>query len=134
MMSRVGGQSPDAYGLSITVNVPSATAQEPIKANYPLVWDDTAPFSAAIAPAGSGFDLIAKHTVEDALTPLGAWVTPGNSRVQQLTFTGTAPTVGGSVVSDGNGNVRGADTAGGETGTGRVLYVDTARNYAEVLV
>jgi hypothetical protein len=133
-MSRVGGQSPDAYGLSITVNVPAATSTAPVRANYPLVWDDTAPFSAALAPDGEAFDLIAKHTVEDALTPLGAWVTPGNSRVQQLTYTGTAPAVGGSVVSDGAGNVRAADTVGGETGAGRVLYVDTARSYVEVLV
>jgi hypothetical protein len=133
-MSRVGGQSPDAYGLSITVNVPAATSAAPVKYNYPLKWDDTAPFSAALCADGDVVELIAKHTVEDAITPLGAWVPGGNSRVHVLNYTGTAPAIGSAIVANGQGGVRAVDTVGGETGSGQVLYVDTSRNTVEVLV
>jgi hypothetical protein len=133
-MSRVGGQSPDAYGLSLTVNVQGATAGTPVHANYPLVWDDSAGFSAALPGDGVAFDLIAKHTVEDALTPLGCWLVTGDSRVHVLNYTGAAPVIGGSIVANGTGGVRAVDTVAGETGVGRVLYVDTARSTVEVLV
>lgn len=133
-MSRVGGQSPDAYGLSLTVNVPAATSGAPIHANYTLVWDEAGSYAAALATDGSDFNLIAKHTVEDALTPLGAWLVTGDSRVHVLDYTGADPTIGSSVVANGTGGVRAADTVGGETGVGRVLYIDTARSYVEVLV
>lgn len=134
-MARVGGQSPDSYGLSTTVNVTNATEQNAVQSSYPLTWDDTAPHSAKLSADGESVDLIAKHTVTDAITPLGAWVCgQSDSRINVLTYSGADPALGSGVVADGNGGVRSADTAGGETGKGRVLYVDPSRNQVEVLV
>lgn len=133
MPMRVGGQSPDAYGLSLTVKVSTASPTNRVESNQPLVWA-AGSYNADIAPAGAVFNLVAKHPVEDALTPLGCWLAnTGSSRVHVFSYTGAAPTVGGSVVSNGTGGVMAA--AGTETGlTNRVLYVDTARSYVEVLI
>jgi hypothetical protein len=131
-MSRVGGQSPDSYGLSLTVNVPTASATNKTNTNQPLRWT-AGPFSAVNAADGEVIQLVAKHPVEDALTPLGVWVAGGNSRVHVFDYTGTAPALGAGVVANGTGGVRAA--AGTETGnTSRVLYVDTVRKYVEVLI
>lgn len=133
MAVRVGGQSPDAYGLSLTVKVPTASATNKVNSNQPLVWAAGA-YNASIAPDGSIFNMVAKHPVEDATTPLGVWLAnTGASRIHVFSFTGAPPTVGGSVVSNGTGGVRAA--AGTETGlNNRVLYVDTVRSYVEVLI
>ncbi|USK77827.1 hypothetical protein [Peribacillus frigoritolerans] len=131
-MSRVGGQSPDSYGLSLTVNVPTASATKKTITNQPLRWAAGA-FNAINAIAGEVIQLVAKHPVEDALTPLGVWVAGGNSRVHVFTYTGTAPSLGAGIVADGTGGVKAA--LGSETGnTSRVLYVDTVRKYVEVLI
>ncbi|MGP4063084.1 hypothetical protein [Halobacillus sp. H74] len=131
-MSRIGGQSPDAYGLSLTVKVPAATETNPVHDSYPLVYDDTEPYAAAIATDGSAFDLIAKHTVKDALTPLGVWRASG--RVHKFDFSGTAPGIGTAVVANGAGGVRAEDGAAGETGVGRVQFVNAELSYVEVLL
>ncbi|USK72673.1 hypothetical protein [Peribacillus asahii] len=128
-MTRVGGQSPDSYGLSVTVTVPAATAGAPVKTNEPLKWGAGA-YEAVKAVADDVIALVAKHPVEDGLTPLGAWVAGGNSRVHVFTYSGTAPTVGGSVVADGLGGVKSTVTANST----RVLYVNTARQQVEVLI
>lgn len=128
-MTRVGGQSPDSYGLSLTVNVPSATAANKVETNQPLRWA-AGDYAAVKAAAGEAFDMVAKHPVEDALTPLGVWLASGGARVHVFRYTGTVPTVGGSVAADGLGGVTGTATANST----RVLYVDTARSYVEVLI
>lgn len=133
---RVGGQSPDAYGLSLTVKVPSASATSPVETNTPLIWASGS-YNAAVAPAGSAFDMVAKHPVEDATTPLGVWLASGGARIQVMRYSGTAPTVGGSVVADGLGGVTTAGVDGGGapiSNNTRVLYVDTVRSYCEVLI
>lgn len=131
-MARVGGQSPDAYGLSLTVKVPTASSANKTNTNQPLRWA-AGPYNAVNAAAGEVIQLVAKHPVEDALTPLGVWLAGGNGRVHVFTYTGAAPTVGAGIVADGTGGVQAA--AGTETGnTSRVLYVDTTRNYVEVLI
>lgn len=131
-MTRVGGQSPDSYGLSMTVNVPTATAANKVETNQPLRWG-AGEFAAVKAADGEVIQLVAKHPVEDALTPLGVWVAGGNSRVHVFTYTGAAPALHGGIVANGTGGVRAA--AGTETGnTSRVLYVDTARSQVEVLI
>ena len=128
-MTRVGGQSPDSYGLSVTVTVPAATKAAPVAVNQPLVWGTTAN-SAVKAAADAVFDLVAKHPVDDALTPLGCWVAGSKARVHVFAYTGTAPTVGGSIVADGLGGVKATATAN----YSRVLFVDTTRKYVEVLI
>lgn len=128
-MTRVGGQSPDSYGLSTTVIVTAATASAPVKTNQPLVWGTTA-HSAVIAAVDQAFDLVAKHPVEDALTPLGVWVCGGKSRIHVFSYTGADPVVGDSIVADGAGGVKKAATANDT----KVLFVDTARKYVEALI
>ena len=131
-MSRVGGQSPDSYGLSLTVNVPNASATNKTNTNQPLRWAG-GPYNAVNAADGDVIQLVAKHPVEDAVTPLGVWVASGNSRVHQFEYTGPAPELGAGIVANGTGGVRASD--GTEEGnTSRVLYVDTARNYVEALI
>lgn len=134
-MSRVGGQSPDSYGFSTTVLVTDASDTNPVHSSYPLMWDTTTAHGASICADGDPVQLIAKHTVQDTLTPLGAWVCgTADSRINVLIYSGADPAIGDAIVADGNGGVRAADTVGGETGTGRVLYVDPSRNKVEVLV
>lgn len=134
-MARIGGQSPDSYGLSTTVSVTNATEENPAHSGYPLVWDTSTAHGAAIAASGEAVELIAKHTVKDAMTPLGAWVSgSGDTRINVLIYSGADPVIGDSVVADGNGGVRVADTAGGESSNNRVLYVDPSRNKVEVLI
>lgn len=131
-MTRVGGQSPDDYGLSLTVNVPTASATNRVESNQPLRWA-AGPYNAVKAADGESFDLVAKHPVEDALTPLGCWLAPGKSRVHVFSYTGaTAPVVGGAVVANGTGGVR--EPGAAATTTGRVLFVDTAKSIVEVLI
>jgi hypothetical protein len=126
-MSRVGGVVPDSYGLSLTVTVPAASLANPVNTDELLVFATTGPYQAAKAPAGAGVVLKAKHPVKDALEPLGVHVY-GYSRVDKFTYSGTAPTIGASVESAGDGTVRTAAAANGSF----VLYVDTARSYVEV--
>lgn len=128
-MTRVGGQVPDSYGLSLTVTVPAASEANPVDAGDVLNFATTGPYHAALAADGGAVQLIAKHPVSDPLTPLGVWVL-GFSRVQKMTYTGTAPAIGDAVVSNGAGGVRAA--AAGTTNGTRVLFVDTARSYVEV--
>jgi hypothetical protein len=131
-MARVGGQVPDSYGLSYTVNVPTASATNPVEADDLLVWSTAGPHSAAPAAAGDPVQLIAKHPVTDPLEPLGVWVI-GFSRIQKMRFSGTAPAIGASVAADGAGGVTASvgGVAVADNGT-RVLYVDAARGYVEV--
>lgn len=127
MANRVGGQVPDSYGLSLTVTCPTASETNPIDTGDILTFATTGPYHAVPAAAGAAVQMIAKHPVKDPFTPLGVWVF-GFSRVQKVYYTGTAPTIGGSIESDGAGAVRAAATANDSF----VLYVDTARSYVEV--
>lgn len=130
-MPRAGGQSPHSYGLKVTVKVPTATASAPVSSGDQLVLSTDGAYEAAPAQAGDPIQLIAINGTEDALTPVGAFLF-GFSRVHHLAFSGTAPAIGSGVVAAGDGTVRAADTGGGETGNGFVLFVDTARSYVEV--
>lgn len=132
MAMRVGGQSPDSYGLSLSVKVPLATAVAPVTTNQPLKWGATA-YEAVAAVDGDVFTLVAKHPVEDALTPLGVWLVNEKTRVHVFTYTGTAPTIGSGVVANGTGGVKAAIGTEPDLNN-QVLYVDTVRLYVEVLI
>jgi len=126
-MPRVGGVVPDSYGLSLTVTVPTASDANPVDADDLLVFTTTGAYHARKAAAGEVVVLKAKHPVRDGLTPLGCHVY-GYSRVDAFTYTGTAPAIGSSVESAGDGTVRVAAAGNGSF----VLYVDATRNYCEV--
>ncbi|MFP3472477.1 hypothetical protein R0J90_20700, partial [Micrococcus sp. SIMBA_144] len=81
--------------------VPAASESNSVVQDTPLVFVDTVGYGAAVAGAGEAPDMIAKHPVSDPNTPLGVWVF-GYSRVNKVRYTGTAPALGGSVVSDGS--------------------------------
>jgi hypothetical protein len=126
-MPRVGGVVPDSYGLSLTVTVPTASATNAVEAGDTLRFVTTGPYHAAKTVAGEAIQLVAKHPVNDGLTPLGVYVY-GFSRVDRFEFTGAAPAIGASIESAGDGLVRAAAAANGSY----VLYVDTTRSYVEV--
>lgn len=126
-MSRIGGTLPDAYGLSISVYVPTATEAAPIRKGAPLTFAATGGYHAAPAAAGAAVQLIAKHEVSDGSTPLGVYVS-GYSRVDEVRYTGPAPVVGGSIEADGAGGYRAAAAANNSL----VLYVDAARGTVDV--
>lgn len=126
-MPRVGGHLPDDYGLSLTVLVPTASADNPVDTGDTLVFTTTGAYHAGPAPAGAAVQLIAKHPVSDPYTPLGVHAF-GFSRVSKVSFTGTAPAIGASVEADGTGAVRTAAAANGTL----VLYVDAAGGFCEV--
>ncbi|MGG1571603.1 hypothetical protein [Fictibacillus sp. NRS-1165] len=130
-MPRVNGTLPDSYGLSLSVYVSTASEANPIEQGDVLSWSATGNYTAVPAADGAEVDLVAKHPVSDPLTPLGVYVY-GFSRVERLTYSGTAPGLGTSVVANGTGGVRAA-TAGVDNGS-RVVYVDTTRSYVEVLL
>lgn len=127
-MTRVGGVTPDDYGLSLTVTVPTASADNPIRQGDTLRFAATGPYHAAPTADGEEIQLVAKHPVYDPLSPLGVHVY-GFSRVDRYRYTGTAPAIGASIVAAGKNSVR--EAAAG-TGTGYVLFVDTARGMVEV--
>lgn len=126
-MPRVGGVVPDSYGLSLTVTVPSASDANQVEAGDSLRFVTTGPYHAAKTVAGETIQLVAKHPVSDGLTPLGVYVY-GFSRVDRFKYSGTAPAIGASIESAGDGLVRAAAAANGSY----VLYVDATRNYVEV--
>lgn len=126
-MSRVGGHLPDDYGLSLTVLGATASEANPIERNTPLVFANTGAYHVIPAPAGAEPDAIAKHRVTDPYEPLGVHAF-GYSRVSKVEFSGTAPTIGGSVESDGAGAFRAAATPN----RNRVLYVNAAGGFCEV--
>lgn len=128
-MPRVGGPIPDSYGLSLSVKVPTASDANPVNAGTPLSWVATAANSAAPSAAGAVPDMVAKHPVSDAFTPLGVHVFKA-SRVAVFTYSGTAPAIGASIEANGVGGVRAAAAGNGT----RVLYVDTTRTSVEVLM
>ncbi|MGM9926027.1 MAG: hypothetical protein ACI35R_17415 [Bacillus sp. (in: firmicutes)] len=135
-MTRVGGPIPDSYGLSLTVKCPTASEANPINTGDLLSWDGTTAYGVIKTPSGQVPDARAKHNVVDPYTPLGAHVFNA-SRVEVFTYSGAAPAIGASVVSDGKGGVMamGAPAEGAPTGNGtRVLFVDTAKKVVEVLL
>jgi hypothetical protein len=127
MAFRVGGVVPDNYGLSLTVLVPTASAANPIDQGDLLRFATTGPYHATVAAAGTAVQLVAKHPVENATEPLGVYVY-GFSRVDKFVYSGTAPAIGASIESAGDGTVRTAAAANGSY----VLYVDTANSTVEV--
>jgi len=127
MAFRVGGVVPDNYGLSLTVLVPTASEANPIEQGDQLSFATTGAYHAARAAAGGVVQMRAKHTVTDGTTPLGVHVY-GFSRVDKFEYSGTAPAIGASIESAGDGTVRAAAAANGSF----VLFVDTARGFVEV--
>lgn len=127
MAFRVGGVVPDNYGLSLTVVVPTASAGNPVEQGDQLSFATTGAYHAAKAAAGAAVTLRAKHRVEDATTPLGVHVY-GYSRVDKFRYSGTAPAIGASIESAGDGTVRAAAAGNGSF----VLYVDSANGTVEV--
>jgi hypothetical protein len=125
--TRVGGVSPHQYGLQVTVLVPAATEAAPVKAGDGLKLITTAAYSAAKCEAGETVQLTAIHDVADASTPLGCQLY-GFSRIDSFPYSGTAPTIGASVESDGASKMRTAAAANGTF----VLYVDTVKQIIEV--
>jgi hypothetical protein len=127
MAFRVGGVVPDDYGLSLTVLVPTASETNPVEQGDILSFATTGPYHAAKTAAAGAVQLRAKHTVTDGTTPLGVHVY-GFSRVDKFRYSGTAPAIGASIESAGDGTVRTAAAANGSF----VLYVDTANGTVEV--
>ena len=128
-MTRIGGPIPDSYGLSLTVKVPTASEANPVETGTPLSWSNASAYSAIPTPSGSLPDMKAKHPVSDSFTPLGVHVFNA-SRVEVFPYTGAAPALGTSIVSNGAGGVMTTATANGT----RVLYVDPVRSILEVLM
>ncbi|MBA4543987.1 hypothetical protein H1164_13945 [Thermoactinomyces daqus] len=126
--TRVGGVTPHAYGLQVTVLVPSATPTQPVNEGDLLKLITTAPYSAAPCADGDPVQLKAIHGgVTDDTTPVGCHLY-GFSRVDKFKFTGAEPTIGASVVAAGNGVVKVSPENNGTF----VLFVDSSRNIVEV--
>lgn len=127
MAFRVGGVVPDDYGLSLTVIVPTASASNRIEQGDQLSFATSGAYHAARAAAGGAVQLRAKHPVEDGVTPLGVHVY-GFSRVDKFRYSGTAPAIGASIESAGDGTVRAAAAGNGSF----VLFVDATNGTVEV--
>lgn len=129
---RGGASSPDIMGTSLTVFVKDATKVAPINKGDLLLHDATAgAYGMKKAVDGDVFDAVAKHgLVEGPEEPLGVHLVMGNSRVNRMKYTGTAPTLGQSVVASGVGTVKATATANKT----RVVAVDTALQIVEVLI
>lgn len=124
--SRPGGVSPHNYGLQVTVLVPNATENAPVKAGDPLKFVSTGSYHAAPCVDGDKIHLKAINTANDGKTPVGCQLY-GFSRIDKFSYTG-AVSVGDSIVASGDGAVKAALEANGTF----VLFVDNARNIVEV--
>lgn len=129
---RGGAKSPDDMGTSLTLFVKDATVANPIKAGDLLVFDATAgAFGAKKAVDGDVIDAVSKHgLVEGPEDPCGVHLIVGKTRVNKFKYTGTAPTLGASVVASGLSTVKATATPNNT----RVMLVDTANSIVEVLI
>ena len=129
---RGGASSPDIMGTSLTVYVKDATVAAPIKKGDLLVFDATAgAHGVRKAVDGDVIDAVSKHgLVEGPEDPCGVHLVQGRSRINKMKYTGTAPTIGQSVVASGLGTVKATATANKT----RVMAVDTALQIVEVLI
>lgn len=129
---RGGATSPDDMGTSLTIYVKDATVAAPIKKGDLLVFDATAgAYGYRKAVDGDVIGAVAKHgLVSGPEEPLGAHLIVGNSRVNKMKYTGTAPTIGQSVVASGVDTVKATATANAT----KVMAVDSALGIVEVLI
>jgi hypothetical protein len=121
--------SPHDKGIALNFSFPSASKANPAVKGMPIkLLTDQA---NAVGPAGDGeavFGILTKGTTEpDTLVSAHVY---SITRVDFFQYTGTAPAIGSAVVTNGTGGVRAAGE--GETGSGIVLAVDTARTRVEV--
>lgn len=129
---RGGASSPDNMGTSLTIYVKDATVAAPISRGDLLVKDATAgAYGYRKAVDGDVIGAVAKHgLVTGPEDPLGAHIVVGNSRVNRMKYTGTAPTLGQSVVASGLGTVKATATPNKT----EVVLVDSALQIVEVLI
>lgn len=130
-----GGVLPDDYGLSLTVFVDKATMDNPVKAGTPLKLDpDGGEYAAKKCEDGDEVQLVTKHGVVDKDQPVGVYAY-GFSRNNEFEYSGDAPSVGDSVVADGDGGVKvSADGDGNGEGNGTyVALVNESNKTVEVL-
>lgn len=129
---RGGAKSPDDMGTSLTLFVKDATVIAPIKQGDLLLFDATAgAYGAKKAVDGDVFDAVAKHgNVEGPEEPCGVHIVHGRSRVNKFKYTGTAPTLGASVVASGLSTVKATATPNNT----KVMLVDTVNQIVEVLI
>lgn len=129
---RGGATSPDSMGTSLTVFVKDASVAAPINKGDLLLHDVTAgAYGMKKAVDGDVFDAVAKHgLISGPEEPLGVHLVQGNSRVNKFKYTGTAPTLGQSVVASGVNTVKATATANKT----RVVAVDSALMIVEVLI
>lgn len=135
MFFKKGGVIPDDYGLSLTVFVDKATEDKPLKAGAPLKFDpDGGEYAVKKCDDGDEIEMVAKHDVIDKDQPLGVYVY-GYSRNNEFEYSGDAPSVGDSVVADGDGKVKKSEDSdgNGEDNGSYVALVDESNKKVEVL-
>lgn len=130
--NRIGGNSPDHRGLSVTIFVKAASVASPVNKGDLFVLDATnGDYGAKRAVDGDIPLYVAKHGgVVSPDRPVGAFLIGGKQRIHQLPYTGTAPTLGASVVASGASTVKATATPNATL----VLKVDTVRQIVEVLI
>ncbi|WP_248498714.1 hypothetical protein, partial [Staphylococcus aureus] len=109
-----------------------ATKAAPINKGDLLLHDATAgAYGMKKAVDGDVFDAVSKQgLIEGPEEPCAVHLVAGNSRINKMKYTGTAPTLGQSVVASGVGTVKATATANKT----RVVAVDTALQIVEVLI
>lgn len=129
---RAGGNSPDHAGLSITVFVKAITEADPVLAGDLFIQDPThGDYGVKRCVDGDIPLFVAKHGgVVSPSVPVGVFLFGTQSRVHKLKYSGTAPTLGQSVVASGARTVKATGTANST----KVLKVDTVKQIVEVLI
>jgi hypothetical protein len=134
MATRPGGESPSEYGLTITAEAPAGTDSVTTvevgdvfklsrSTSYKLV-------AAANSDALSAEVLVQALERSVDVKPISVMVLGHYNRIQRLAYSGTTPTIGQSLQSDGARKVK-AVAFDGKT---FVCFVDTTKLEVEALI
>jgi hypothetical protein len=130
--NRIGSASPDHAGLAVTVFVKGISEASPVKKGDLFVQDPThGDYGVKRCVDGDVPMFVAKAGgIVDPLHPVGAYLIGGKSRINKMKYTGTAPTLGASIVASGADTVKATATPNATV----VLKVDTVLQVVEVLI
>ena len=130
--NRIGGNSPDHRGLSVSIFVKGITPASPVEVGDLFVQDPThGDYGVKRCVDGDVIEFVAKAGgVVDPERAVGAFVVGTKSRIHQMKYTGTAPALGSSIVAGGAKLVKATATPNAT----KVLKVDTVNSIVEVLI
>lgn len=135
MTTRPGGETPSDYGLVITAEAPAGTdSTTPVEVDQVFKLSTSTAYKLVATADGdvpdtAGILVCALERSVD-VKPIAVRVLGRHSCIKTLTYSGTDPTIGQSVIADAARGVK----AAAYNGINFVLYVDTVKKTCEVLI